>query len=106
MIARLWSARTTSGQLPVYLEHLRSRVLPQLQKQEGYRGVSVLDRPLADGIEILVITYWRSIDAIRSFAGADVEKAVVQTDAQVLLTAFDERAKHFVIAFSDVLPSK
>ena len=106
MIARLWTARTTAGQLPTYLEHLRGAVIPQMQKIDGYRGISILDRPLSDGIEVLVITYWRSIDAIRAFAGADVEKAVVPKEAQVLLTAFDDRAKHLIVAFSDILPSE
>lgn len=101
----MWTARTTAGQLPTYLDHLRTSVLPQLQGLEGYRGVSIFDRPLTDGIEILVITYWRSIDAIRAFAGPDVEKAVVAKEAQTLLTGFDDRVRHFVVAFSDILPS-
>ena len=67
--------------------------------------MSILDRPLTDGIEVLVITYWRSIDAILAFAGADVEKAVVAKEAQALLTGLDERVRHFVVAFSDILPS-
>ncbi len=101
MIARVWSARTTAGQLPVYLEHLRSSVLPQLQALDGYGGVTVLDRPLSEGIELVVITYWRSIDAIRGFAGPDVEKAVVAKEATAMLSHFDERVRHFVVAYND-----
>lgn len=101
MIARVWAAQTTSGQLPAYLEHLRSSVLPGLQALDGYGGVTVLDRPLAEGVEVIVITYWRSIDAIRGFAGADVEKAVVAKEAAAMLSRFDERVRHFVVAHTD-----
>jgi heme-degrading monooxygenase HmoA len=101
VIARVWAAQTTSGQLPAYLEHLRSSVLPGLQGLDGYSGVTVLDRPLSEGIEVIVITYWRSIDVIRGFAGADVEKAVVAKEAAVLLSRFDDRVRHYVVAYTD-----
>jgi len=101
VIARVWSAQTTSGQLPAYLEHLRSSVLPGLQALDGYSGVTLLDRPLSEGSELVVITYWRSIDAIRGFAGADVERAVVAKEAAAMLSRFDERVRHFVVAFTD-----
>ncbi len=101
MIARVWAAHTSSGHLTAYLEHLRGQVLPGLQRLDGYEGMTVLDRPLADGIELIVITYWRSMDAIRGFAGADVERAVVAKEAAALLTRFDERVRHYVVALSD-----
>lgn len=101
MIARVWSAQTTAGQLPAYLEHLNANVVPQLRLVNGYCGVTVLDRPLSDGIEVVVITYWRSMDAIRGFAGADVERAVVAKEAAAMLSRFDERVRHYVVAQSD-----
>lgn len=101
MIARIWSALTTSGQLPAYLAHLRERVIPELQTIDGYAGVTVLDRALAEGIEVTVITYWKSMEAIRAFAGSDVERAVVAKEAAVLLTRYDERVRHHVVAYSD-----
>jgi heme-degrading monooxygenase HmoA len=101
MIARFWCALTTAGQLPAYLAHLRERVIPQLRKIDGYSGVTVLDRPLVEGIEVTVITYWKSMDAIRAFAGNDVEQAVVAKEAAVLLTRYDERVRHHVVAFAE-----
>jgi hypothetical protein len=32
-------------------------------------------------MEVIVITYWRSADSIRGFAGADLEQAVVADEA-------------------------
>jgi len=101
VIARVWTANTTAGQLPAYLDHLRARVIPALQAVEGYRGLTILDRPLGDGIEVVVTTYWTSMDAIRGFAGTDVERAVVAQEAAALLSRFDERVRHYVVAFTE-----
>ena len=101
MIVRVWTAQTTAGQLPAYLAHLRDRVLPEIKALEGYRGVRVLDRPLTEGIEVVVMTYWESMDAVRRFAGADVERAVVAKEAVAMLAKFDERVRHYVLALED-----
>jgi heme-degrading monooxygenase HmoA len=86
MIARLWSARTTTAQSTRYLEHFWQSVVPSLRKFDGYLSASVLVRPHRDSVEILVITVWKSFEAIDAFAGADRETAVVASEAAALLT--------------------
>ena len=56
--------------------------------------------PLADGIEYLVVTRWQSLDAIRRFAGADPEAAVVPPIVQQLMVDFDHRAAHYEVVGS------
>jgi heme-degrading monooxygenase HmoA len=101
MIARYWSAQTTAAQAPAYAEHLRERVLPALRAVEGYCGARLLQRPIPDGVEIIVLTFWQSLDAIRAFAGADLEGAVVAAEAAALLSRFDSRARHYEVAVED-----
>ena len=101
MIARLWSAQTTTAQAPAYAEHLRSQVLPALRKVDGYAGALLLERPAADGVEVLVLTFWQSAEAIRGFAGGDPEKAVVAAEAAALLTRFDQSVRHYEVAVRD-----
>ncbi len=101
MIARIWSAQTTPAQAPAYAEHLRTAVLPILNKVEGYAGAMLLEREVADAVEIIVITWWRSPDAIRGFAGDDLEGAVVADEAAPLLSRFDRRVRHFDLALRD-----
>jgi heme-degrading monooxygenase HmoA len=101
MIARVWSAQTTPAQLPAYAEHLRSQVLPTLRALDGYGGALLLERATPAGAEVVVITFWRSLDAIRGFAGPDVEAAVVADEAAALLTEFDRRVRHFEVAVKD-----
>jgi heme-degrading monooxygenase HmoA len=101
MIARVWSAQTTAALAPGYAEHLRTQVLPALRRVDGYQGAMLLERTVAGAVEIVVITYWQSIDAIRGFAGPDLEGAVVADEAAALLVEFDRRVKHYEVAARD-----
>ncbi len=103
MIARLWSARTTSLQSTRYLEHFWQSVVPSLQKLHGYVCSSVLVRSQGESVEILVSTVWQSLQAIEAFAGSDLETAVVASEAAALLTDFDRRVRHYEVAQMDGL---
>jgi heme-degrading monooxygenase HmoA len=101
MIARVWSAHATPACAPAYRDHLRAHVLPAVRKVDGYGGAVLLERETSDMVEIIVITWWRSLEAIRGFAGADIEDAVVADEAAALLTRFDRRAHHYTLAVKD-----
>ena len=101
MIARFWSARTTPGQARAYADHLQAHVLPTVGSIDGYAGAMLLEREASGAVEIIVITWWRSLDAIRGFAGADLEAAVVADEAASLLTAFDRRVRHYELVVED-----
>lgn len=105
MIARVWSAQTSPARAPAYLDHLRTRVLPALKALDGYGGAMMLERAIPRAREIIVITFWQSLDSIRGFAGPDLEKAVVADEAAALLTQFDERVRHYEVALSDDVSS-
>ncbi len=102
MIARLWSAYSTSTRAPAYADHLQSHVLPALRQVDGYAGADLLQRATGEGVEIIVITWWRSPEAIRGFAGPDAEQAVVADAAAALLTRFDRRVRHYDLIVEDV----
>jgi hypothetical protein len=58
----------------------------------------LLERDAPEGVEIIVLTFWRSLDSIRGFAGPDLEGAVVAEEAAALLTQFDRRVRHYEVA--------
>ena len=98
MIARFWSAQTTPALSHAYLHHFEQAVQPQLQSLDGFLGATVCTRPDSGAIEILVTTYWASLSAMKAFAGADSEAAVVADEAAALLTDFDKRVRHYEVA--------
>jgi heme-degrading monooxygenase HmoA len=61
----------------------------------------LLERSTSGGVEVVVITLWRSLDAIRGFAGADLEGAVVADEAAALLSRYDRRARHYDLVVED-----
>jgi heme-degrading monooxygenase HmoA len=95
MVVRRWGARASAQGAPKYVAHFRRAVLPQLKRIPGHRGALVLRRKTAGAVELEVLTFWQSMAAIRRFAGADTERAVVEDDAKAVLTSFDTRVEHF-----------
>jgi heme-degrading monooxygenase HmoA len=61
----------------------------------------LLEREVSDAVEVIVLTFWHSLDSIRGFAGADLEGAVVAEEAAALLTEFDRRVRHYEVAVED-----
>jgi hypothetical protein len=61
----------------------------------------LLERAAPAAVEITVLTFWRSLESIRGFAGADLEGAVVAEEAAALLTQFDQRVRHYEVALED-----
>lgn len=64
---------------------------------EGHRGEYLLRREVDDGVELVVLTLWDSMEAVRRFAGPEPDTAVVEPEARALLTSFDEYVTHFEV---------
>ena len=101
MIARFWTAKIGKSHAPVYADHLKSQVLTDLRKIDGYIGAKLVERETNDGVEIVVITLWQSLDSIRKFAGPDIEKAVVSDDIVSLFLQYDQRVRHYNVVVID-----
>jgi heme-degrading monooxygenase HmoA len=101
MIARFWTAKTSQAQAPVYTDHLKNNVLATLREVDGYAGARLLERETDGGVEIVVITFWRSLDSVRKFAGDDIERAVVSDEIVPLLLYYDQRVRHYEVVVED-----
>jgi hypothetical protein len=44
-----------------------------------------------------VLTRWKSMDAIREFAGGEIDKAVVEPGAVAALIDFDAKVQHYEV---------
>lgn len=95
MIARIWKARATPQRASEYAAYLQATVVPELSAIGGYQGVTLLQRERDGGVvEVTVITWWESLEAIRAFAGEAVETAVVHDSAARMLIDFDREVTH------------
>jgi heme-degrading monooxygenase HmoA len=97
MISRLWGAIVKRERASDYIAHLRSETFPRLRTISGFVDATMQRRDSTEGVEFVVITRWRSMDAIRAFAGSDAEAAVVPPHAQAMMVSFDARVRHYEI---------
>jgi heme-degrading monooxygenase HmoA len=67
----------------------------------GFRGIQLLRRSLPDMVEFVTLMTFDSLDAVREFAGADYEAAVVPPKARALLLRFDERSAHYELRLDE-----
>ena len=104
-ILRLWKGQTSPDNAGEYVRHLTQNVLPELRAIEGHRGAYLLRRALNGVVEFVVLTLWDSMAAVRKFAGAEPDKAVVAPQAQALLSSFDKSVSHYDVVHSEGMDS-
>ena len=97
MIIREWRGRASLAEAEAYRAHFRAKVVPELVNLPGFVGAHLSRRPLGDRIEFLVLTRWKSMDAIRDFAGSEIDKAVVEPGAVAALIDFDAKVQHYEV---------
>ena len=99
VIARRWTALAQSSeQSDAYVAHFEGSVRSHLENTGGFLGATVERVDADSGIEIVVVTRWESIDAIKAFAGEDADLAIVEPEARAVLSRFDHRVRHIEIA--------
>jgi heme-degrading monooxygenase HmoA len=98
VVARVWFGRTKAGDYDAYLAYLEESGVPELRRTEGNRGVMLLRRVEGDEAEFGVLSFWDSIEDVKSFAGEDVDVARYFPDDQRFLLEFTPRLKHFEVA--------
>jgi heme-degrading monooxygenase HmoA len=97
-VVRQWRARATPDGARAYEAHFRSAVLADLAAVDGWLGAHLLVREEGGEVELVTLVWFESLDAVRRFAGADLERAVVAPEARRVLRTFDERVTHYRLA--------
>ena len=99
MISRIWHGYTTPANADEYEALLKEEIFVGIGNRHirGYRGTQLLRRTNGNEVEFITIMQFDSLDAIREFAGADYEQAVVPEKARTLLARFDARSQHYEI---------
>ena len=100
MIARLWHGMTPADRADEYLDYLNSTGLPDYRRTPGNRGVYVLCRTEGDIAHFLLVSLWESYDAIRQFAGEDIEEARYYPADKDFLLEFEPRVTHYDVLLS------
>jgi heme-degrading monooxygenase HmoA len=97
MIARVWHGWTSRRNAEAYERHFHTTVLGELNRLDGFEGAYLLRRQDGEEVEFIAITHFESIEAVRSFAGADYSVAVIADEAKRVLSRYDHRAEHYTV---------
>src|SRR3989304_6360534 len=100
VIARAGDGGRPEAKADAYLEFLHETGIREYRQTPGNRGVYVLVRGEAGRAEFLVLSLWDSYEAIRRFAGPDVEKAVFYPRDREYFLEMDPTASHYDVAVS------
>ncbi len=95
MIARIWRGVTSAEKAEEYFAYLMETGLKDYHAVPGNRGVQVLRRTYEGKAEFLLISLWESYEAIRAFAGDDLERAVYYSKDQEFLLELEPKVTHY-----------
>jgi heme-degrading monooxygenase HmoA len=97
VIARIWTGAVRLADADAYAEYIRETGLAEYVATPGNRGAWMLRRDDGDRTEFITLSFWDSLDAIRAFAGDDIEAAVYYPEDDRYLIARGPRVRHYVV---------
>ncbi|MDM9385383.1 antibiotic biosynthesis monooxygenase [Chlorogloeopsis sp. ULAP01] len=101
VIARIWHGRTLTTKADEYYTYLNEAGIKKILAIPGNLGAQVLRRTDGKITEFTVISYWESRDAIRKFAGNNIEKARYLPRDKEYLLELEPNVKHFEVLLDD-----
>ena len=95
MIMRSWKGSTKKIDAEEYFDYLNKTGIRACEETDGNQGVYVVRKDEGDKTEFLFLSFWDSIESIRSFAGPEPEKAVFYPEDEKYLIDFDEKVMNY-----------
>jgi heme-degrading monooxygenase HmoA len=98
MILRRWRGAVRPEDAERYLEHQARTGVRDYRDTPGNLGALALSRPRGELVEVVTLSLWESMDAVRRFAGEDPERARFFSGDDDLLVEKDLHVDHFEVA--------
>jgi heme-degrading monooxygenase HmoA len=97
MIARIWRGWTRAEDEAAYVAYLEETGAPVSRGTPGNRGFYILHRAVGERAEFVTMSLWDSLEAVRGFAGDDVERAVFFPKDDRFLVERDLTVAHYEV---------
>ncbi|NPC98187.1 antibiotic biosynthesis monooxygenase [Nocardioides sp. zg-DK7169] len=104
MILRRWRGAVRPEDVEAYLAHQSETGVRGYRATPGNLGVLVLRRPVGHLVEVITLSLWESMAAVRGFAGERPEVAVFYPGDDELLAEKDPHVDHFEVSEGDLDP--
>ena len=95
MIVRMWRGSVDKAKKDAYVVYLNETGLKDYAAVDGNEGAWLLCRERGEKVEFVTVTVWRSMDAIRAFAGDPPEKARYYPADKDFLDYFEPEVEHY-----------
>ena len=102
MVLRSWRGAVRATDANRYLVHQAETGVGDYRSTEGNLGVLVLSRPRGELVEVVTLSLWESLDAVRRFAGDDYGRARFYPGDDELLVEKDLHADHFEVVSGEL----
>ena len=99
LVGRVWHGRTPASKAEEYTRYLNDSGVKKIFAIEGNRGAQLFRRIDGDVAEYFVISYWDTREAIKKFAGEDIEKTHNLPRDPEFLIDLEPRVRHFDVLF-------
>ena len=101
MIARIWRGAVRPGDGDAYVAYIEETGMREYRETAGNISAYMLRRDLPDRTEIVTLTFWESMEAIRHFAGDDPDIAVYYPEDDRFLIERPPDVEHYEVAVSE-----
>ena len=97
MIARIWKGTVRRDDGDEYARYVNDTGLSAYAETAGNRGAWMLRRDVGDRTEFLTFSLWDSVEAIKAFAGDDIETSVYYPEDERYLIERDATVRHYEV---------
>jgi heme-degrading monooxygenase HmoA len=98
VIARIWRGWVRTEDKDTYVAYVHETGIAHYRDTPGNVAAHLLTRDLADGrTEIVTLSLWTSYEAVRAFAGDDVETAVYYPEDDRYLVDREATVTHYEV---------
>ena len=97
MFARTWRGWTRQADAEAYAAYIERTGMAAYRSTPGNRGAWILRRDEGERTEFVTLSFWESLDAIRGFAGEEIERAVFYDEDDRFLVEREETVEHWKV---------
>ena len=99
MMVRMWRGWVATGRAADYVDYINETGIAEYRQTPGNIDAQMWTRDLGDGrTEVVTVSWWESLEAIKGFAGDDISRAVFYDKDDEFLIGREETVTHFELS--------
>jgi heme-degrading monooxygenase HmoA len=97
VIARFWTGAVRRTDADAYADYIRETGFAEYAQTAGNRGAWMLRREEGDRVEFITLSMWDSVDAVKAFAGDEIDAAVLYPEDERYLIDGESSVTHYEV---------